>query len=69
MPFSIEHRLFSQKPSPWQLPELQPPQVSFSAQRQQANPQRAIPNSLFICISFHCTLSQASAYVPYPFAS
>ena len=46
--FSKEHFLFSHQSLSGQSPELQPLQCSFSLHRQQASPQRAIPNSLFM---------------------
>ena len=44
---SKEHLLFSHHSLSGQSSDRQPPQRSFSEQRQQASPHRAIPSSLF----------------------
>lgn len=52
MLFDIEHFLFSHHSLSGQSPELQPLHLSFLEHKQQASPQRAIPNFLFISASF-----------------
>ena len=44
----MEQLLFSHQSLSGHSSELQPAHLSFSEHRQQANPQRAIPNSRFI---------------------